>query len=71
MSTVSPVACHLSQGTKWCDTTADVDTRAAAFVKALKLEEKAGIMVNNGKGVERLHLPPYQVPPLASASAFF
>ena len=45
---------------KWCDTTADIDVRAASFVAALQLEEKAGIMVNNGKGVERFHIPPYQ-----------
>ena len=45
---------------KFCDTTASIDERAAAFVSALQLEEKAGIMVNNGKGVERFHIPPYQ-----------
>ena len=45
---------------KFCDVTASVDERAAAFVAALKPEEKPGIMINNGKGVERLHIPPYQ-----------
>eukprot|EP01046_Picozoa_sp_COSAG06_P017079 COSAG06_NODE_1148_length_10500_cov_47.939044_11_plen_226_part_00 len=45
---------------KWCDATATVDERAASFVSSLQLEEKAGIMVNNGKGVERFHIPPYQ-----------
>jgi hypothetical protein len=39
---------------------AKVDVRVAAFVKELTLEGKAGIMINNGKGVKRLHLPPYQ-----------
>jgi beta-D-xylosidase 4 len=48
------------KGSKWCDITAEIDVRAEAFVKTLQLEEKAGIMINNGKGVERLHLPPYQ-----------
>lgn len=45
---------------KFCDTSASIDDRASAFVSALQLEEKAGIMVNNGKGVGRLHIPPYQ-----------
>lgn len=57
-----PGACLVSrrQAHRSAPDTAKVDVRVAAFVKELTLEEKAGIMVNNGQGVKRLHIPPYQ-----------
>ena len=44
----------------WCDPSAAIGARAAAFVAALKPEEKVPIMTNEATGVPRLHIPPYQ-----------
>ena len=44
----------------WCDPSAAISARAAAFVAALKPEEKVPIMTNEATGVPRLHIPPYQ-----------
>ena len=49
-----------TKATVWCDTTKPHATRAAAFVDALKLEEKFPLLTNEATGVKRLHIPPYQ-----------
>jgi hypothetical protein len=49
-----------TKDTKWCDTSAPITERAAAFVAALMPEEKVPIMTNEAQGVKRLHIPPYQ-----------
>lgn len=48
------------KGSDWCDTSKPAVDRAKAFVAALVLSEKIGIMTNEAKGVPRLHIPPYQ-----------
>ena len=48
------------KSTKWCDTSAPIKERAAAFVAALTVDEKVPIMTNEASGVKRLHIPPYQ-----------
>lgn len=47
-------------GSTWCDTSQTAGVRAAAFVAALKADEKIGLMTNEAKGVPRLHIPMYQ-----------
>ena len=49
-----------TKDTKWCDTSAPITERAAAFVAALMPEEKVPIMTIEAQGVKRLHIPPYQ-----------
>ena len=49
-----------TRDTSWCDVLRPVAERAAAFVAALKPEEKVPLMTNEAKGVPRLHIPPYQ-----------
>ena len=40
------------KSSKWCDVSAPAKARAAAFVAALKPEEKVPIMTNEAQGVE-------------------
>ena len=42
-------------GTTWCDTSQPIAARAAAFVAALKPEEKVPIMTNEGEHRVQLH----------------
>eukprot|EP01047_Picozoa_sp_COSAG01_P050798 COSAG01_NODE_5171_length_4436_cov_4.031128_9_plen_183_part_00 len=44
----------------WCDTSKSHTTRAQAYVAEISNEEKGGLMSNGAKGVDRLHIPPYQ-----------
>ena len=44
----------------WCNTALPDAQRAAAFVKALRADEKIKLLDNEAEGVERLYIPPHQ-----------
>lgn len=50
---------HAADTQPWHDTTASFETRAAALVAQMTLEEKAGQMQNAAPAIERLGIPAY------------
>ena len=45
-----------TKDTKWCDTSATIADRAAAFVAALHPDEKVPIMTNEAQGLSLIHI---------------